>query len=174
MIDDKFKKIMQSNTGCVVIMAGSDSDLPHINEIAEHLESWKIPYRTIIKSAHKQDVKEPIDELNEIGGLYTIVAVAGGVDALSGSSSFHAHALVISCPPDQSKYYNGINESCLRNPPGSSNAYIARPANVGKAIAQMYAGVNPEFKELLAERNAAKIGELEKKGAEICAAVRHD
>ncbi|MDP2750351.1 MAG: AIR carboxylase family protein [Nanoarchaeota archaeon] len=165
--DHEFNKIMQSNTGCAIIMAGSDSDLPHIEKIIKSLDSWEIPYRTVIKSAHKQDVEETIKGLNKIGGSYALIAVAGGTDALSGQASFHSHAPVISCPPDQEKYYNGINESCLRNPPGSSNAYVARPDNVGKFIAQMYAGLNQRFNELLVKSNEDKIMKLEEKGTII-------
>eukprot|EP00666_Eupelagonemidae_sp_cell4sb_P017931 gene17931-biopygen4662 len=46
-----------------------------------------------------------------------IIGCAGGTDALSGTASFLSNWPVVSCPPD------GDNESCLRNPPGSSNAY---------------------------------------------------
>lgn len=165
--DDEFKAIMQSNTGCAIVMAGSDSDKPHIEKIAKSLEAWEVPYRVVIKSAHKQDVEETISGLNKIGGLYAIIAVAGGVDALSGQASFHALAPVISCPPDQDKYYNNINESCLRNPPGSSNSYIARPDNVGKHVAQMYAGVNPRFRELIESSKIIKITILEESGKKI-------
>lgn len=93
-------------------------------------------------------------EYNEVGGSVAYVAVAGGTDALSGTLSFHALGPVISSPPD------APNQSCLTNPPGSSNAYIARPANVGKFIAQLYAGVNPKFRELLSTNNKTKIDSL--------------
>lgn len=164
MIDDKFKKVMRSNTGCAVIMAGSDSDdkpkgdkPSHMEQIALSLENYGIPYIVRISSAHKEPGKTSliVDELNEIGGLATIVAVAGGTDALSGTASFHSYHPVVSCPPD------APNESCLNNPPGSSNSYIPNPKNVGKHIAQMYAGVNPKFKEALEREIGMKIRSLE-------------
>ncbi len=167
-IDDDVRKVMEENKGFVVIMAGSDSDEPHIAKIEKSLQQWEVPYQVRIASAHKQGpkVEEVIEEYNEVGALYTIVGVAGGTDALSGTASFHAYGLVISCPPDtysaDKSKPDKFNETCLTNPPGSPNVYIARPGNVGKAVAQMYAGVNPRFRELLEERNAKKITGLEK------------
>ncbi len=164
MVNEDFKKVMQSNKGCAVIMAGSDSDdkprgnkPSHIEQIAKSLESFKIPYEVRICSAHKQNekLKRIAKEYNAVGGLVTYIAVAGGEDALSGTLSYHALGPVISCPPD------APNESCLRNPPGSSNAYIPLPVNVGKFIAQTYAGVNPKFKELLEIEKARKLDSLD-------------
>ena len=163
MIDEKFQEVMQSGSGCAVIMAGSGSDdkpkgekPSHIEQIAEGLEKWGIPYQVRICSAHKQPdtLMEVINEYNAVGGSVAYVAVAGGTDALSGTLSFHALGPVISCPPD------APNQSCVTNPPGSSNAYIARPGNVGKFIAQIYAGVNEDIKNRLVAANAKKIGSL--------------
>ncbi|MEE9525322.1 MAG: phosphoribosylaminoimidazolesuccinocarboxamide synthase [Candidatus Woesearchaeota archaeon] len=164
MVSDDFKEIMKFGRGCAVIMAGSDSDMPHIKKIGESLKEYEIPYEVRICSAHKQPgkLKEVLDEYNKVGGSYVIIAIAGGTDALSGTASFHALAPVISCPPDAEKYANGVNETCLMNPPGSSNAYIKRAGNVGRFVAQMFAGVNVEFKEKLIANKVAKIKKLEK------------
>ncbi len=167
-IDDQFKEIMKSNTGCAVVMAGSDSDKTHIEKIVKSLREYDVPHKVRICSAHKQPgtLADTIEEYNKVGGSVAYIAIAGGTDALSGTASFHTLGPVISCPPDtkfadKEKYTNDFNESCLKNPPGSSNAYIARPENVGRFIAQMYAGVNPGFAKLLTEKNASKIGKLE-------------
>ena len=102
-----------------------------------------------------------VREYNEVEGLIAYVAVAGGTDALSGTLSYYALGPVISSPPD------GQNLSCLNNPLGSSNAYIARPANVGRFIAQIYAGINPRLKELLEGENERKINSLEQADIEF-------
>lgn len=163
MINEKFKEIMKSNIGCAVVMAGSSSDKEHIEKIAKALESFEIPYQVRICSAHKQPgtLMEMINEYNSVGGLVAFVAIAGGTDALSGTLSFHALGPIISCPPD------APNQSCLTNPPGSSNAYIANPKNVGKFIAQMFAGVNPEYKKRLMKGNDVKIDSLVKADVEL-------
>ena len=156
MIDEKFEKIMQSNKGCAIIIAGSDSDKKHIDKVAESLAEYGIPYTKRICSAHKQPEKliEIITDFNKTKELITYIAIAGGTDALSGTLSFNIFGPVISCPPD------APNQSCLTNPPGSSNAYIQNPKNVGKFIAQMYAGINLNYRELLSRKNNEKIESL--------------
>ncbi|MFC1728590.1 AIR carboxylase family protein [Nanoarchaeota archaeon] len=156
MIDEKFKEIMRANTGCAAILAGSGSDDGQVVKVAGSLRDYEIPYMTRICSAHKQpeELMAIIKELNAAGGSIAYVAIAGGTDALSGTLSFHALGPVISCPPDSP------NESCLTNPPGSSSMYVRRANNVGKAIAQMYAGVNPRFRELIEKINEDKLFSL--------------
>ena len=163
MLNSSFKKIIQSNTGCAIVLAGSDSDRAHVDKIVESLKVFDIPYQVRVCSAHKQPVElmNIIAEYNAIGGSVAFIAVAGGTDALSGILSFHALGPVISCPPD------GSNESCLTNPPGSSNAYIERPENVGKFIAQIYAGVNPIFREHIEQNKAQKVKRLRKADADL-------
>jgi phosphoribosylaminoimidazole carboxylase PurE protein len=161
MIDPKFKKTIKSKTGCAIILAGSDSDAGHVEKIVYSLKMYGIPHQVRICSAHKQpaELKAIIDEYNAAGGSLAFVAVAGGTDALSGVLSYHALGPVISCPPD------APNESCLSNPPGSSNAYIERPENVGRFIAQLYCGVNPKFRERLELSRDRKIKALKKADA---------
>jgi len=158
MIDEKFKKAMRSRTGCAVIVAGSDSDEAHIEKIIVSLQRYEIPYEVRICSAHKQpeELMNIVEEYNAVGGSLSYIAIAGGTDTLSGILSYHALGPVISCPPDSP------NQSCLTNPPGSSNAYIARPENAGKFIAQIYAGVNPRFKKLIEHNKAKRIEFLRK------------
>ena len=163
MVDDRFIQIMQDNRGCAVVMAGSGSDREHIKKITKSLDKYEIPYRVRICSAHKQPEKlmEIIREYNAVGGLVAYVAVAGGTDALSGALSYHTFGPVISSPPD------APNKSCLENPPGSSNSYIERPSNVGRFIAQMYAGVNPRFKKILEAEKVEKLESLVNSDAEF-------
>jgi len=158
VIDEDFKKIIESNKGCAVIMAGSNSDQEHIEDLIESLNVYKIPYEVRICSAHKQGGKldSIFKEYNNIIGSVSYIAVATGNDGISGSASYQLFGPVISSPPD------APNESCLTNPPGSSNAYIAHPKNVGKFIAQIYAGVNPVFRELLEKNKKIKIQSLDK------------
>jgi 5-(carboxyamino)imidazole ribonucleotide mutase len=152
-LDYEFGKVLKLNKGCAVVMAGSGSDKPHIDKIAESLRKYNVPFEVRICSAHKQltDLVEMILDYNNAGCSVAYVAVAGGTDALSGVLSFNAFGPVISCPPD------APNQSCLTNPPGSSNAYIVRPENVGRFIAQIYAGVNPAFREILEKERQDKI-----------------
>jgi len=158
MIDTRFKKIVRSNSGCAVILAGSDSDRPHIQKIIKALKRYAIPHRVHICSAHKQPgrLMEIVEAHNTLEGSVAFVTIAGGTDALSGTVSWHAMGPVISCPPD------APNDSCLTNPPGSSNAVIEHPVNAARFIAQLYAGVNPKFRERLGRETAGKLADLRK------------
>jgi 5-(carboxyamino)imidazole ribonucleotide mutase len=162
MSQSDFQERLCSSTGCAVIVAGSDSDKNHIDKLISALKMYEIPYQVRICSAHKspQRLLELIAEYEGQGGLVW-VAVAGGTDALSGTLAFHADHPVISCPPD------GLNHSCLTNPPGSSNATILSPKNAARFIAQIYSVVNPRCKELLAQSREEKIRHLEAKDAEF-------
>jgi 5-(carboxyamino)imidazole ribonucleotide mutase len=162
MSQSDFQERLCSSTGCAVIVAGSDSDKNHIDKLISALKMYEIPYQVRICSAHKSPHRllELIAEYEGQGGLVW-VAVAGGTDALSGTLAFHADQPVVSCPPD------GLNHSCLTNPPGSSNATILSPKNAARFIAQIYSVVNPRCKELLAQSREEKIRHLEAKDAEF-------
>merc|ERR1712157_672643 len=120
--------------GFVLIAAGSDSDMPHLETLKKELAKFKIPAQIRICSAHKQPgrLERLIGEFNKSTEPIMMVGCAGGTDALSGTASYSATFPVVSCPPD------GMNDTCLTNPPGSSNAYVLKPANVAKFAAQMF------------------------------------
>merc|ERR1719217_196311 len=84
-----------------------------------------------------------------------IIGCAGGTDALSGTASYLSRHPVVSCPPD------GMNQTCLTNPPGSSNAFIVKPSNVAKFAAQFFAHSCPEVSTLLDASIQEKIRKLE-------------
>ena len=161
MSQTDFLKSLDSNSGGAVIVAGSDSDRSHIEKLVSALKMYEIPYVVRICSAHKspQALLEIIGQYE--GRALVWVAVAGGTDALSGTLAFHADQPVISCPPD------GLNASCLTNPPGSSNATILSPKNAARFIAQVFAPVNPRMKKLLRDGRAEKIRQLEGKDEEF-------
>jgi phosphoribosylaminoimidazole carboxylase PurE protein len=142
----------------VVIMAGSDSDIPHIEKIRAALKNYGIFSQVRICSAHKQagELVQVLKEYNDCEFPVLIVAVAGGTDALSGTASFHSVFPVVSCPPD------GMNETCLTNPPGSSNAFIKRPDNVAKFAAQMFSCHDATLKAKIVSVNREKIKQLER------------
>jgi len=147
-------------TGSVaVIIAGSDSDRPHIEKIKNELDKFGINSIVRICSAHKQPAKceEIVKKYNNSLEPVVFVAIAGGTDALSGVVSFHSVHPVISCPPDPAEYV-----SCLKNPPGSSNSLILKPANVAKHVAQVFGHSNSDYQRMILENNDKKIKELEK------------
>merc|ERR1719450_1860858 len=141
-----------------VIAAGSDSDMPHLENLKKELGKFKIEAEIRICSAHKQPARlqSVIAEYNECGRPVMMVGCAGGTDALSGTASYLAKFPVVFCPPD------GMNNTCLTNPPGSSNAFIVKPANIGKFAAQVFAHRSKEVAQALEANIAEKITKLEK------------
>ena len=155
-IDDKFRKDIESGIGCAVILAGSDSDVPHIDKVSKGLAEYGVPHQIRIASAHKQPLllMELIGAYDAIQGPLAYIAIAGGTDALSGTVSFHSSRPVVSCPPD------APNASCLTNPPGSSNAYVANANNAARFVAQMFAWHTPSYRNLIEKKNEKKIAGL--------------
>merc|ERR1711881_275707 len=102
-----------------------------------------------------------IGEYNKSTGPVMMVGCAGGTDALSGTASYLANFPVVSCPPD------GMNKSCLTNPPGSSNAFIMKASNVAKFAAQMFSRASKDVSDALDTNIAEKIVKLEKADAAL-------
>jgi len=150
--------------GCTaVIMAGSDSDMPHLETLKKELAKFKVPSHIRICSAHKQPtaLQAAIEHYNKSIEPLLIVGCAGGTDALSGTASYLSVHPVVSCPPD------GLNNTCLTNPPGSSNCFVAKPANVAKFAAQAFAGSCPAIAAALDASIQEKITKLEKADADL-------
>merc|ERR1719502_1418091 len=158
VLDKQFGLIDKRKTApMVVIAAGSDSDMPHLETLKKELAKFKINSEIRICSAHKQPARlqSVISEYNKASHPVLMVGCAGGTDALSGTASYLAKFPVVSCPPD------GMNNTCLTNPPGSSNAFIVKPANIGKFAAQTFAGYSQDIFAGLQANIAEKIAKLE-------------
>lgn len=154
--------------GFAVIAAGSDSDMPHLQTLQKELSKFKIPSQIRICSAHKQPARLEalLAEYNKSTEPLLLVGCAGGTDALSGTASYFAKFPVVSCPPD------GMNPTCLTNPPGSSNAFICKPANVAKFAAQYFAIHCPKVAEALEASIAEKILKLEQADEQLLKKAR--
>jgi len=152
---------------CAMIFAGSDSDLAHMQKLADELAKFGIPSHKRVCSAHKQAIK-----LNAAVELYNtsieplvIIGCAGGTDALSGTASWDSLFPIVSCPPEGSKGEG--NQSCLLNPPGSSNSYCMRPSNVARHVAQMFSIHSPDVVAAIKANIAAKVKKLEEADAKL-------
>merc|ERR1711985_199936 len=141
----------------VLIAAGSDSEMPHLETLKKEINKFKIDAEISICSAHKQPsrLENLLAEYGKSSRPVMMVGCAGGTDALSGTASYLANFPVVSCPPD------GMNNTCLTNPPGSSNAFIVKPANVAKFAAQLFSRSSKEIASALQENTAGKIRKLE-------------
>merc|ERR1712100_255514 len=156
-------EFLKGSKPLAVIAAESDSDMPHLENLKKELGKFKIDAEIRICSAHKQPgrLQSVISEYNSSERPIMLVGCAGGTDALSGTASYLANFPVVSCPPD------GMNNTCLTNPPGSSNAFICKPANIAKFAAQMFAHYSPDISAALDASIAEKITKLEKADAHL-------
>jgi len=154
--------------GFVVIAAGSDSDMPHLETLKKEMAKFNIPSQIRICSAHKQPgrLEALIESYNKSMQPMLIVGCAGGTDALSGTASYLSKHPVVSCPPD------GMNSTCLSNPPGSSNAFIVKPANVAKFAAQFFSTHCPRVSAALTASIGEKIRKLEQADEQLLKKAR--
>ena len=102
----------------IVILMGSQSDLPFVNKITAALEGFGIRYECRIASAHKSaayllDLLAQY-ETSEKVGLY--ITAAGRSNALSGMVDANVTVPVIACPPYSDKFGGADVYSSLRMP----------------------------------------------------------
>ncbi len=148
--------MLEDGSVCAVILAGSGSDEEHIDKLVGELNKYEVLSRVHIASAHKQGsrVEEVVKEYDRVNGNIVYVCVAGGTDALSGTVSWLTNRPTISSPPD------GWNESCLRNPPGSSNATFFNYKNAARFVAQVGTTTNPKYGVILDGLREGKLESL--------------
>jgi 5-(carboxyamino)imidazole ribonucleotide mutase len=111
----------------VGIIMGSDSDLPIMQEAADILREFEIPYEITIVSAHRtpdrmyEYAKEALDK-----GLKIIIAGAGGAAHLPGMTASLTPIPVIGVPI-KTKAMDGLDSvlSIVQMPPGIPVATVA-------------------------------------------------
>ncbi|MFZ5945902.1 MAG: 5-(carboxyamino)imidazole ribonucleotide mutase [Bacillota bacterium] len=111
----------------VGIIMGSDSDLSVMQEAAQILKEFEIPYEITIVSAHRTpDRLYTYAKEAKNRGLKVIIAGAGGAAHLPGMVASLTSLPVIGVPV-QSKTLNGIDSlySIVQMPPGVPVATVA-------------------------------------------------
>lgn len=112
----------------VSIIMGSDSDLPVMNEAAEILNSFGVPYEITIVSAHRTPKR--LFEFSENAhkrGIEVIIAGAGGAAHLPGMVAAISPLPVIGVPIKSSNSIDGWDSilSILQMPGGVPVATVA-------------------------------------------------
>jgi phosphoribosylamine--glycine ligase len=118
----------------VLIVMGSDSDLPVMEGTAKVLKEFKIPYKMTVSSAHRTpDRTLKLIKSSEKEGVQVFIAGAGAAAHLAGVVASHTTLPVIGVPIDSSPL-NGIDAlySTVQMPPGIPVATMA----VGKGGAK--------------------------------------
>ena len=118
----------------VLILMGSDSDLPVMEKTSKMLDDFKISYHMTVSSAHRtpeRTVKLIKDA--EKGGVQVIIAGAGAAAHLAGVVAAHTILPVIGVPIDSSPL-EGMDAlfATVQMPPGIPVATMA----VGKGGAK--------------------------------------
>jgi 5-(carboxyamino)imidazole ribonucleotide mutase len=156
----------------VGIIMGSDSDLPIMQETAEVLKKFNIPFEMTVISAHRTPEKAfEYARAAEKRGLAVIIAGAGGAAHLPGVIASLTPLPVIGVPI-LSKSLSGMDSlfSIVQMPKGipvaavaingAANAAILAVQMLGIADEKIRLTVK-EYKEKLKEEAAEKAGKVE-------------
>jgi phosphoribosylaminoimidazole carboxylase PurE protein len=118
----------------VLIVMGSDSDLPVMQETEKVLKYFSIPYDITVASAHRSPERtSKLTKAAEKKGIEVIIAGAGCAAHLAGVIASHTILPVVGVPIDSSPL-KGVDAlfSTVQMPPGIPVATMA----VGKAGAK--------------------------------------
>ncbi|HDH53197.1 MAG TPA: 5-(carboxyamino)imidazole ribonucleotide mutase [Nitrospirae bacterium] len=147
----------------ILIVMGSDSDLPVMEMTAKLLDEFNIPYHMTVSSAHRTpDRTLKIIKQAEKNGVKVIIAGAGAAAHLAGVIASHTILPVIGVPIDSSPL-KGMDAlySTVQMPPGIPVATMA----VGKAGAKNAAIFAAQILSLKDSKIAAALKGYKKKMA---------
>jgi len=150
---------------------GSDSDLPVMKEAAEALDSFGIPYKIEVISAHRNP-KGTFDYASKAKerGLKVLIAGAGGSAHLPGVIAALTTLPVIGVPVKTSKL-SGLDSllSIVQMPDGIPVATVAinGARNAGILAAQMVGLADARISKELEKFKASLKSKVEAKSAEL-------
>ena len=157
----------------VSIVMGSDSDLPVMNQAAEMLAYFKIPFELDIVSAHRTpDKMFAFAKEAHLRGIRVIIAGAGGAAHLPGMIASLTPLPVIGVPVKSS---TNVTEgwdsllSILQMPGGVPVATVAvnGAKNAGILAAQIIGSADPSILKAVFEYKAALQHEVEEKSRQV-------
>lgn len=128
----------------VVIICGSEKDLPFVSRITGALKGLDVPFETRVFSAHKTPLEllEALKGLEKISPGSVYITVAGRSNALSGMVDAAVAGPVIACPPDEKDVW-----SSLRMPSAVAPMVVLEPENAALAAAKILASNDPQIRE---------------------------
>lgn len=122
--------------GCVVIVMGSASDIPHVEKMAERIKIYNIAVKMRIVSAHKNGEMIPVlmKDIIQSAEPVSVIAVAGRSNGLGGALAANLPVPVINCPPfsDKTDLMLNINSS-LMMPSDTPALTVVDPKNAADA-----------------------------------------
>jgi phosphoribosylaminoimidazole carboxylase PurE protein len=157
----------------VLIIMGSDSDLPVMEEAAKMLVEFGIPYDMTVSSAHRTPERTlSLIRKAEKQKVAVIIAGAGMAAHLPGVIASFTVLPVIGVPLDSSPL-RGMDAllSIVQMPPGIPVATVAvgkaGARNAGILAAQIIAGKDPEMTKKLLDHRAKMAKDVEDKAERI-------
>ncbi len=155
----------------VLIIMGSDSDLPVMQETAKLLDELSVPYEVRISSAHRAPEKTAkLAAGAAAAGFGVIIAGAGGAAHLAGVIAAETTLPVIAVPI-QSGALAGLDAllAMVQMPSGIPVATVAinGARNAGILAAQMLALSDGELAAKLADFKAGLLAGVEAKDAKL-------
>lgn len=157
----------------VLLMMGSDTDLPTMQEAANILSKFDVPYEMRISSAHRSPVRTLALASEAAGrGVKIIIAGAGMAAHLAGVVASKTILPVIGVPMPGGAL-NGVDAlyATVQMPGGIPVATMAigkaGAKNAGLFAVQILALSNPELAQSLLNYRVEMDKELEQKDAEL-------
>lgn len=157
----------------VLIIMGSDSDLPVMEETAKVLTDFNITFSMTVASAHRTPQRTlKIIRAAEKNGVEVIIGAAGMAAHLPGVLASHTVLPVIGVPLDASSL-NGLDAllSIVQMPPGIPVATVsigkAGAKNAAILAAQIMAGKDPQLAGKLLEHRKKMAKEVEEKARKV-------
>ncbi|MBI2315302.1 5-(carboxyamino)imidazole ribonucleotide mutase [Candidatus Daviesbacteria bacterium] len=155
----------------VLILTGSDSDLPKMEEAAKILKEFGVKFEMTISSAHRSPERtEELIEEAKSSGVKVIIVGAGMAAHLAGVIASRFPLPVIGVPLE-SGTLSGVDAflSTLQMPPGMPVATMAinGARNAGILAVQILATSNPQLKEKLVAYKKRLAMEVEEKAVSL-------
>ena len=157
----------------VLILMGSDSDLPVMEETAKTLDSFGISCRMTVASAHRTpELTLKLVKEAEKDGVEVIIAGAGMAAHLPGVVASHTVLPVIGVPLDASPL-RGMDAllSMVQMPPGIPVATVALgkagAKNAAILAARIMAGKNPALTRKLLAHKKEMAKDVEERAAKL-------
>ena len=157
----------------VLIIMGSDTDLPVMEEAAKILRRFDIPCIMTVASAHRTPERTlKLIKNAEKSGIQVIIAGAGMAAHLPGVVASHTIIPVIGVPLDASPL-GGMDAllSMVQMPPGIPVATVAvgkaGAKNAGLLAVQIMAGKSPALAVKILDYRKEMTSEVEEKAAKI-------
>ena len=162
-----------NNTPQVLLMMGSDTDLPIMQEAADILKKFAVPYEMRIASAHRSPARAMALASGAAGrGIKIIIAGAGMAAHLAGVVASHTLLPVIGVPMPGGSL-NGVDAlyATVQMPGGIPVATMAigkaGAKNAGLFAIQILSLSEPSFAESLMHYRVAMDKELEQKDSDL-------